>query len=146
MTRPVTIYLAGAMRDRNADDRQWREMITQRLASMARVLNPYTTVQHMGGRAMVKQDYWSVDAADVVVCNLTALTEQYPCIGTLTEIGYAVARGKLIYVVLPRGYRGHNYTGFSTHPFIEENAAAVFATVEECADFLETQVPALGGR
>ena len=156
----LKIYLAGAIRDGNADDVAWREKMIGKLEKQAIFLNP------LGGKTYnpetkmwtasgvkpiasftVKHDFWCVDRADMVVFNFRALTEKYPNIGTLVEFGRATSRGGLIYSIVNPTYTGHENTAlFKLHPFLEENSAAVFPTVDSCIEFMRRHLEVLSGR
>lgn len=154
-----TIYLAGAIRDTHPDDIVWRELFFASLYDQATFLNPLGGKTHnratrewkMSGipstmRAIVAHDLWMVDRADIVVANLTSLSEGYPSIGTLMELGRATKTGALIYIICEPGFNGHQNPGmFRLHPFLEGLSAATFATVMECVEFLEGHLGVLSG-
>jgi hypothetical protein len=154
-----TVYLAGSIRNGVARDIEWRERAITRLKGWARVLNPLAGKTYHAatgqwtlfgappsGRAIVSYDFWSVDHADVLICDLRSLGESYPTLGTLVEFGRATARGALIFTVLPEGYCGHgNGEMYALHPFLAENSARVFTDMDECIQFVAAQLEALNG-
>ena len=158
-TRPPVIYLAGAIRDNRQADIEWRERVISVVGNRAIILNPLAgkvfdnetntwTVSGIPSSAslIVKHDFWAVDRSDVVVFNFTALAEKYPNIGTLVEFGRATARSILIYAVVEAGYKGHeNSTMYNLHPFIEENCAAVFHSLDDLIVFLARHIDVISG-
>lgn len=156
----MIVYLAGPIRDGHAEDIAWREYVLSQLKGKATFINPlgakqYNSRDHtwtMSGifpevTSLVRQDGWSVDRADIVVANLTAMVQGYPAIGTLLELGRAWARGKLIYLILCLGYTGHGNTMFSAlHPFLVDIAAARFPNEQRMVKFLKRHLDALSGK
>jgi hypothetical protein len=144
-----TIYLAGAIRDGRVEDIEWRARVIDALSGRAKCLNPVAgkvwdgkgwTVSGIPstGPVIYRHDLWCIRQADIVLGNLTALREGYPCIGTLVEIGYAVALGKLIYLI--------HSAGPLVHPFLSESAAVVFQTEASAIAFLRRHLESLFGR
>ena len=156
MQKPV-MYLAGAIRDNHPEDVSWREDVIHALGDSVSVLNPLagktfnksTGVWTMNGltssaRTIVKQDFWCVDRADIVIANLLALAEGYPSIGTMCEFGRATGKKALIYAIVPEKYTGHeNGAMYKLHPFIEENSTAIFHTVDDLISFLSGHITML---
>lgn len=157
---PLTIYLAGSIRDGYIEDIQWREDFIFALQDRALFLNPLggkvcdpaTKVWSMHGlvpstaHVIVKQDFWCVDRADLIVFNFRALSQGYPNIGTLVEFGRATGRGCLMYSIIAPDYTGHENTAmFALHPFLVEASTIVFNTVEECRNFMYKHLPVLSG-
>ena len=143
----LRIYLAGAIRAGYDVDLKWRDEAVKKLKLNYDVFSPtagksWTTEgwkllgEEPSGKQIVKQDFWMVDNCDIVLSNLTALGEGYPCIGTLIELGRATANEALIYAVVPKGFQ---------HPFVEENAAKIFNTVEQAVEYLVKYVYILNG-
>lgn len=154
----MNIYLAGAIRDGNESDIQWREKLVAVLGEQnppfgapVTVLNPLAgdsfnveTRKWSGcgrastAKAIYKRDLWYVRQADLIVANLTSLAEGYPSVGTLMELGVAVGMGrKMIALIVPKGYKGHENAGmYALHPFLAESAMEVFETPEELTDWL----------
>ena len=154
-----SIYLVGAIRDGRKDDIDWRDNMIDALDRQAVFLNPVggkrfnpeTKAWDMSGippkaEVIVKHDFWCVDKADIIIANMTSLAEGYPSIGSLIEIGRATARGSLIYIILDPNYQGHgNLAMFKLHPFLAQNAAATFDTVDSCITFLSRHLNVLNG-
>lgn len=155
----LTVYLAGAIRDGHPEDIAWRQQAVETLSPVAIVLNPLGGKQFdeetrqwsfagvpSTARLIVKQDFWCVDRADVVLANLTSMAEGYPSIGTITEIGRSTARGSLIYTIIDPSFTGHeNSKMYGLHPFIEQVAAAHFSSVTEALTFLKRCLRSLSG-
>ncbi len=157
MNKP-TIYLAGAIRDSHPEDIAWRERAIVMFQNYANILNP------LGGKSkdadgrwtmsgipsnaktIVKQDFWCVDRADILVANLMPLQDGYPSIGTLTEYGRATGTGALIFVAVHDKYTGHDNTSmYKLHPFIEENATVVFTEIDLMLRFVAVHLRMLSG-
>lgn len=157
MNRSIAIYLAGAIRDGHPEDIAWRERVINELRGLAVFLNPLAGKKFSEGRwsmsgiastagLITKHDFWCIDHAHVVLANLTALSLGYPSIGSLIELGRATAHGTLIYTVIDPDYRGHeNHSMFDLHPFLDQIAAAHFATVGEAIAFLRRHLESLSG-
>ena len=157
-----TIYLAGAIRDGVHEDIEWREQMIEALSDQATILNPLggktynSTTREWDmsgivpdGGVIVPHDFWCVQRADIVVFNFLSLADGYPTIGTLVEFGHATARAPrvLLYGIVPPQYSGHgNSALFRLHPFLAQNCAAVFPTVEACMRFLFLHLQVLSGR
>jgi nucleoside 2-deoxyribosyltransferase len=145
------IYLAGAIRNGIPADIEWREQACKRLKLNYDVLSPIAGKQYANdkwtllggawtGRQIVKQDFAMIDSCDIFLANLEALNDSYPCIGTLVELGRAIAFNKLIYVI-----GATPIAGFDVHPFIAENAAVIFPSVSDALWYLERYVYCLNG-
>lgn len=159
MNLPV-IYLVGAIRDGRPEDIAWREQVIDKLYGRAILLNPLAgktynettkrwTVHGIDPSAkyIYRHDLDCVRKADIIVANMTALSERYPNIGSLLEIGGAAILGKLIYLLIDRDYTGHeNQTMYKLHPFLDEAAVCVFHTLAEMIEYLDVQVDMLSGR
>lgn len=155
----LTIYLAGSIRDGVDYDIYWRERVINDLSEVAKFINPlggkkynastkHWTVSGIPStsRLIVKHDFWAVDRADIVLFNFAALSDKYPNIGTLVEFGRATGTGALIYSIIEKGYKGHeNANMFDLHPFLAENSAVVFDTLDDCVYFLLNHIPVLTG-
>lgn len=158
-TRFPLVYLAGAIRDNHPEDISWREYVISAIQHKSVILNPLAgksfnaadkqwTVSGVPSSAslIVKHDFWSVDRADVVIFNFTALAEQYPNIGTLVEFGRATANGALLYAVIDQDYKGHENTDmYDLHPFLAENCAVVFNSITDLVAFLSQHIEVLSG-
>lgn len=159
---PVTIYLAGAIRDNHlGEDAGWRQQVIEGLSGVPGValINPLGAkmfyereqkwqvagIPALSG-VIVPQDAWAVDHSDIVLANLESLAEGYPSIGTLMEIGRAWGAGKLIYAIIPPSYRGHGNEGmFRLHPFLERIVAGQFVGVQQAVRYLQNYLPVLTG-
>ena len=159
--RCLTIYLAGAIRNDESSDISWREEIITACQGLPAVfLNPlggkyydavtksWSVHQMVPSTAefIVKQDFWCVDRADLVIFNFQSLSQKYPSIGSLVEFGRATARGSLIYSIVEADYEGHESPGmFKLHPFLAQSSTAIFHTVNDCKEFLIRHIPVLAG-
>lgn len=160
----LKMYLAGSIRDKVKEDIEWRERLIDALTpyilhGMLCILNPlggkhYDPVNKQWTMSGVEssaqhiwsQDSWCVDRTDLLVCNFLALGDKYPNIGTLVEFGRSTSKAMLRYVIIPKGYKGHeNPEMYNLHPFIVHNAAHVFYSVDECIEFLIEHIPVLAG-
>lgn len=164
----LTLYLAGAIRDTHREDVEWREQLIFALNNLNqdyddpivqvlnplgnKTFNPNNKEWRVGGvlstpSLIFQQDLWCVRRADIIVAHLGALSDRYPNIGTLMEIGAAVGMGgKLIYTIISPTYQGHDNPGvFRLHPFLAEASSATFGTYEECEEFLVSHLPTLAG-
>lgn len=163
------IYLAGAIRDDHPEDIQWREQAIDALEDQALFLNPLASKTYdnetktwtMSGivpkaSVIVPHDFWMVEHSDIIIFNLTALTQGYPNIGTLVEFGHATALHPrpLIYSVIDKDHVSnpnatlvnHTQKMFGgLHPFLAENSAVVFNSMEEVIDFLRQHLGAVSG-
>ena len=152
------IYLAGAIRDGIAKDFEWRENMGFALQDVAIPLSPMAAkkfdpetkrwtlhglvIKTVG---LVKQDWWMVDTCDILVANLSAMAEGYPCIGTLMEVGRISARSDALVYVIYRKDNNHQNATFDLHPFIKQNAAGLFTEPEDAQEFLAAHIPYLVG-
>lgn len=159
----MEIYLAGAIRDGVVEDVDWRERIIREVrVPGVRYLNPmggktfyskskvwrYSGGVVAGAPIIVKHDFWCVNRADAVIFNFRALSQKYPNIGTLVEFGAAANRYPhcLVYSIIDPDYTGHeNPALYKLHPFLSENSAVVFPTIDECIAFLKGHLPVLVG-
>ena len=146
------IYLAGAIRNGIAADVVWRDQAAARLKLNYDVLSPSAGKSYENGKwtilgggwtskQIVKQDFAMIDQCDIFLANLEALNDGYPCIGTLVELGRAVAFNKLVYCIVPANATG----SFDVHPFIAENAAFTFGDCEQALCYLERYIYCLNG-
>ena len=157
----LRIYLAGAIRNGNQGDLDWRNEAVKALKWNFDVWSPTAGKSYTEGKwsflgsppqskQIVAQDLWMVDNCDVFLANLTSLSEGYPTIGTLIEFGRATAMGKAIYAIVSEkpvaGIEGA-LAGFQVaiHPFILENSAMTFTTVEDALTYLQQYVYVLNG-
>lgn len=158
------IYLAGAIRDENMADIEWRERVIDAISpdkgkKLADVFNPIggKTYSREGkiwslcgirpvASVIVPHDFYHVDHADIVLFNFRALSEKYPNIGTLVEFGRATKSKGLIYSIVDPAFSGHDSpTLFKLHPFIEHNSSVIFPDVHSAIEFLRQYLPVLSG-
>jgi nucleoside 2-deoxyribosyltransferase len=81
----------------------------------------------LSSRAMYRRDLHDVRTADVVLVNLTGADRV--SIGTMIEIGYAVAQGKYIVVVMESD-------NIHQHLFITESASLICKTLDAALDWI----------
>lgn len=135
-------YLAGAIR--GPEDYFWRQAI-RTLYPGLQCLIPSdigvdaSKLRNRGGSAYMtfRTDLDLIDKADMVLVNLLALDDGYPCLGTLFELGYAHARGKHILIVCSEATR--------THPFIAFGGAGVFTSFDEMGGYLKKYLKVTDG-
>jgi hypothetical protein len=158
----LKIYLAGAIRNDHPEDIEWRE----RMITMLNHSNHYSFINPLGGKTydaktglwtmaggfyptakgIKEHDFYGVDHANIIVFNFLSLAEGYPSIGTLTEFGRSTARPCLRYSIVQDGYCGHSNAGmYKVHPFLAENSAYIFPSVDECIKFMQHELPVLDG-
>ncbi len=148
------IYLAGAIRDDAPADIEWRQYVRRSLGAFKTsngpiitgydILDPLDgkTYNHEHGWLMhgsvkatgdifVHRDLAMIHHADVILANLSALQDGYPCIGTLMELGIAMERRILTVVV--------GAYGVIHHPFIASMAYRRVATVDAAIDWLKAE-------
>ena len=93
------VYLAGPLEGRSMDEKFiWRDYATKYLSKFdIETYNPGEDTTLCDADTIVKLDYMMIDNSEALLVNLTCLGEDQPTnSGTLIEIGYAKARGKLI--------------------------------------------------
>jgi hypothetical protein len=140
------VYLAGAIRDGEVEDVRWRREF---IGTVKRGDHPITLLNPLSGKVysssakswtqwgmiptykmIANHDYFCVDKADIIVINFNALgVYGYPMIGSVAEMGYAVAKGKVIWSIIPEGVT-------PIHPFINHASTMIFNTCEACVKFL----------
>jgi len=93
------IYLAGPLEGRTSCDKfGWRDYSTGFLKK-AKIISyvPGDDTTKNDERTILAMDLMMIDKADALLVNLTCLGESLPTnTGTIAEIGYAYAQGKLI--------------------------------------------------
>lgn len=155
------IYLAGSIRDDRPDDIEWRERVIDEVGDVAIWLNPLASKTYdpltknwtMSGiepkaSVIVPHDFWMVEHSDVIIFNFAALSEGYPNIGTLVEFGHATGLfpRPLLYSVVDKNYNTQVQKIFKgLHPFLAENSAVVFNSIDELIPFLRSHLKALSG-
>lgn len=159
-SRPLTVYLAGSIRDDKPGDIGWREKTINALVDKAIFLNPLggktfdpDTKEWLasglvpGADFIVDHDFWCVDHIDAAIFNFLSMADGYPTIGSLIEFGRATKGSNLLYSIVPKNFKGHeNVKLFHLHPFIEKNSAAIFNDVDSCIEFLKGHLDVLSGR
>ena len=155
----LTAYLAGAIRDGHPEDIEWREEFITALETEVDILNPLgnkafnpttgewtvsnirTTSQHI-----VRQDFWCVDHADILIANLLPQAKGYPSIGTMMELGRASGNNCLVYAAIDPEHQSTPNPGvFKMHPFLEQIVAQAFPTLHDMLAFLVAHIPMLSG-
>ncbi len=141
-----TVYLAGAMYGLSYDEASlWRNQVKKDLghawedclSHYWEVLDPMQGKEDLGletfigmeyddpdlnHRAIVEKDLFHVREASVILANLTNIPACSPSIGTMMELGYALALNKLVYVVADKD------SLHAKHPFIK-GRCVVFPTI-----------------
>lgn len=93
------VYLAGPLEGRDLEEKfVWRDHATEYLSKFGiETYNPGEDTTLCDADTIVKLDYMMIDNSEALLVNLTCLGEDQPTnSGTLIEIGYAKAGGKLI--------------------------------------------------
>lgn len=139
-------YLAGAIR--TIDDYKWRYEVTETFGANLICFTPPDILSEkpndhtlLTGADWFKQqafrpknfmtqrtDLFLIDQSDLIIANLSALAEGYPCIGTLVEMGYARGKNKFILAVAPPDIK--------RHPFIAFTADGAFNSMPELMEYL----------
>jgi len=157
MGLPPSVYLCGPIRDEYHEDIVWREKFIHDVGDNAIVYNPLAghTFNHaqsvwsqhgvpVSSSLIVKQDLWMVDHADILVANLLPLADEYPCLGSLMEIGRASAHGALVFAAIPDGF-GRIVEMLQAHPFVTELIARRFHDIESMTAFVTSTVLSISG-
>jgi len=135
------VYLAGPITGLTFEEATgWREEVTDVLTSLGyEVFNPLrgeielarshaeTPIEATtkAGRASVfKRDTFDVRRSDIIVADLTGIGMR--SVGTLFELGYAHAMGKMIIALVDKPPKGKKY-----HPFISGCAASVLHSLDD---------------
>lgn len=158
--RPV-VYLAGSIRDGNAEDILWREHAIDVLQDVADIISPlagkrfdptsgkwslYGT-EVPDAKYIVHADFWAVDRADIILFDFRSLADGYPSVGTLTEFGRSTARNVLRLAIIAPTYAGHEsqrrFVGL--HPFLEQNVAKTFGGPKDAIGFVFRYCVAISG-
>jgi nucleoside 2-deoxyribosyltransferase len=132
------LYLAGAIRDDHPEDVKWRTDTAFALAEHYHILNPlmgksfhqtHGWLMHDKVRAtgdiFVHRDLAMIHKADVMLANLSALADGYPCIGTLMELGIAMERRLLTVVVGPYSVCNHPFIAAMSYRRVSSVALAI---------------------
>ena len=158
--KPI-IYLAGSIRDGNAEDIAWRERAITVLGDVAQLISPLAGKTYHAdtgkwtlygdespdAKYIVHADFWAVDRADIIIFDFRALADKYPSIGTLVEFGRSTGRSCLRLAAVPETYTGHdNLRHFGgLHPFLEQNVAKVFPGIDLAIKFAFRYCVAVSG-
>jgi len=92
-------YLCGPLEGRNVKEKfAWRDQATEFLSKYGiETYIPGCDTTLCDADTIIKLDYMMIDNSEALLVNLTCLGESKPTnTGTLIEIGYAFAKGKLI--------------------------------------------------
>ena len=145
MANKPSVYLAGPIR--GVEDYQWRKEFTERYGDLFHYLIPSDVVTtdwkklrefRPAAYMTYRTDLDMIDRCDTVIMNLLAHTkDNYPAVGTLFELGYARAKGKLILMVAEDKLR--------SHPFIAFGADGVYGSFDEMDGFLRKYMQVLNG-
>lgn len=142
-----TAYLAGALR--TIEDYQWRKLVTEKTEGKLICFTPPDIIaEKPGDKSLVvgpdwfreqkfrpknfmtqRTDLFLIDQADIVLVNLLALNDKYPCIGSLVEMGYAKGKNKFILAVAGPEYK--------RHPFVAFTADGAFDTMDDMLEYLQ---------
>jgi hypothetical protein len=142
------LYLAGAIRDNCVEDFQWRVEVEADLSPFYTILDPLYGKANLGNEwtmhghpstadVLVPRDLAMIHLAEVLLVNLLALDEDYPCIGTLMELGVALELRKLTVVVGPKR--------LVNHPFVQRAAYLRVTDLHAAVDWLTAEAQWIGG-
>jgi nucleoside 2-deoxyribosyltransferase len=143
-TNVPSVYLCGPIRGEH--DYVWRKQFVNEYGSQMQFRIPSdivtmdTTKLHKFGPASYmtyRTDLDLIDRSDIVVANLLPMADGYPAIGSLFEIGYARAKGKLIFIVADEKRK--------EHPFLAFGADGLYPSFEGLAKFLHQYLDVLRG-
>jgi len=153
----VKVYLAGSIRDGNAEDIAWRERAIAALEGepctifsplAGKDYNPETKRWTLYGdhipdsKYIVHADYWCVERSDLILFDFRSLSTGYASIGTLSEWGRSTAYNILRFVtVSPK--QGQANAMFGLHPFLEQHAAKIFTDVDDMIAFAKANIRAI---
>lgn len=151
----VTIYLAGAIRDRVLADLAWRDEMCCALehyasAGLVHLFNPHRANEFVSLQAEVGSrrskaadryifdvDLSAVQQSDVLVANFLSLADGYPSMETFIEWGLSLAQRILRFAIWPEGVE--------LHPFIEQSVTLLFRSPDAVTEFLERAIPHWAG-
>ena len=145
------VYLAGPIR--NEDDYIWRKQFVEEYAGKLQFRIPSDILTHditsantANGKLRsfapaaymtYRTDLDLIDRSDIVVANLLPMADGYPAIGTLVEIGYSRAKGKLIFIVADEIRK--------QHPFLAFGADGLYPSFEALGKYLHQYLDILNG-
>jgi nucleoside 2-deoxyribosyltransferase len=143
-TGKMTVYLAGAIR--GPEDYVWRKQFVEEYKDelLFRIPSDLATLdvsklRKFGPAAYMtyRTDLDLIDRSDIVVANLLPMASGYPSMGTMFEIGYSRAKGKLIFIVADDIRKAH--------PFIAFGGDGVYPSFEELGVFFHQYLGVLRG-
>lgn len=140
----MSLYLAGPISGLSYYEAcNWRIQVREALKDIYEVIDPMRGKSYLseeqaiqefyphtitsGSKAVYTKDRYDVKRCDILLVNLSLMSNGNKSIGTLVEIGMADAWGKFILII-----------GKPTHPFLTENSVQV-SSVEEAIEFLKIQ-------
>ena len=141
----MTAYLAGAIR--GPEDYIWRKQFVEEYQDelLFRIPSDLVTsdmskLRKFGSAAYMtyRTDLDLIDRSDIIIANLLPMAEGYPSEGTMFEIGYSRAKGKLIFAVADAKRK--------EHPFIAFGIDGVYSSFEELSGFLHQYLGVLEGK
>jgi nucleoside 2-deoxyribosyltransferase len=140
-----SVYLAGAIR--TEQDYVWRKDFVREFKNkfLFRIPSDIITMGVNKGMGQFnptaymtyRTDIDLIDRSEIVVANLLPMADGYPSIGTLFEVGYARAKGKLLFIVADAKRK--------EHPFLAFGADGFYANFGELYDFLHRYLDTLNG-
>lgn len=136
-----TVYLSGPITGQNYQEARygWRKYVAERLSPGIKALSPMRHEGHLAEvfgslekeypehffsqpRVLVEKDRLDIERSDIILVNL--LEANRVSIGTMVEIGIAVALGKKIVLCVHRG-------SMHDHPFVIETASLVLDKLDD---------------
>lgn len=123
-------------------DQEWREEYTERLQDVGiTVVNPMVGKKMVNGKCMkygyrvdnkmiFHEDRAGMAKCNVLVWNLLAFSDYYPCIGSLIEIGMNNKRDDCLMFIISDNEQIIN------HPFIQESVCKIFMDKEDCLEYI----------
>jgi nucleoside 2-deoxyribosyltransferase len=139
------IYLAGPIRGN--EDYMWRKEFVEHFGVRINPLIPsdiitqdFNKLRQFRPAAYMtyKTDLALIDKSNIVFMNLLAHEEGYPARGTLVELGYAIAKQKLVIIVAGEQT--------SQHPFIAFGGDGVYKDIPSACTFLDDYLKVLDGQ
>jgi len=137
------VYLAGPIRTNIAVDAAWRAVAERSLEEQWHVLNPArdqvytsheTTINGVDAdpHLITQRSFAMVQRADIVLANFYDLSfaDDYPCIGTMCELGYAHAKQIPIVTIVNDQWHHRG------HPMLAALPMVIFVSLEDALEFL----------
>jgi nucleoside 2-deoxyribosyltransferase len=143
-TEKMSCYLAGAIR--GPEDYIWRKQFVEEYKDelLFRIPSDLVTrdiskLRKFGSAAYMtyRTDLDLIDRSDIVVANLLPMASGYPSMGTMFEIGYSRAKGKLIFIIADAKRK--------EHPFVAFGGDGVYSGFEELGVFFHKYLGVLRG-